>query len=313
MNFRAKIISLFLFLVLCPLPLLFSQDEEESTPQKNTKGAKGFHMGISIGSLWANKYTASFYDGWGYDENGKRNNDFISSFMYRRIVIDYGGGNGQPDQIAQALGVDPTANPKEWSFDQSDMPLNMKYTAAFMIGAQLNYGFTKKDAVLVNVNVCKLTLSGNFTIIVTNPLIGPQQPGYEDIKTFSITGGEQRLMLQLGYRRILGDTEESVVNFFIEGGATLNMTKYLRNQITINNFNIDLAYYYTQPNYPTYRARYLKGTGFGAFAGFGLTLTANPKWTLDLFYNPTYEKINLGEEPKLALQNAIGLRAFYNL
>ena len=166
---------------------------------------------------------------------------------------------------------------------------------------------------MFNINASKLKLSGNFTIVVTSSLIGPQQPGYENIKTFSITGGEQRLMFQLGYRRILGDTEESVMNFFIEGGATVNMTKFLRNQVAINNLQIDLSYYYTQPHYTTYHAKFLSGIGFGAFAGFGLDLRANPKWTLQLLYNPTYEKINIGEEPKLTLQHTIGLRAFYNL
>lgn len=303
--YRFFFVSLLVFFILntnC-----FSQDEEESASQKNNNG-KGFHAGLYIGSLFANKYTSTFYDGYGYDENGKRN-DFLNSFMNRRIHYDYGGGNGQPDQVAQALGI----NPGEWSFDQTDMPTNMKYNPAFMVGAQLFYGFTKKDALLLNVNASKLNLSGNFTIVVTNPLIGPQQPGYEDIKTFSITGGEQRLLFQLGYRRILGDTEESVINFFIEGGATVNMTKFLKNQITITNLQIYLSDYYTQPYYPTYRAQYLNSIGFGAFAGFGFNITANPKWTLQLLYNPAFEKINIGEEPKFTLQNAVGLRAFYNL
>jgi len=306
------LIVFFLFSTNC-----FSQDEEESASQKNNNG-KGFHAGLYIGSLFANQYTSKFYDGYGYDENGKRNDFwnadlYKSSFMYRRIVYDYGGGNGQPDQVAQALGVDPAANPKEWNFDQTDMPANMKYNPAFLIGLQMNFGITKKDALLLNVNASKLNLTGNFTIIVTNPLIGPQPPGNENIKTFSITGGEQRLMFQLGYRRILGNTEESLLNFFIEGGATVNMTKFLRNQITINNLQIDLGYYYTQPYFPTYHAKFLSGIGFGAFAGFGLDLRANPKWTLQLLYHPAYEKINIGEEPKLSLQHAIGLRAFYNL
>lgn len=306
--FSASLLIFFLFSTNC-----FPRDEEKSNSQKN-KNEKGFHAGLHLGAFFANQYTSKLYDGYGYDADGKKN-DFWnadvekSSFMYRKIIWEHGGGNGQPDLIAQALGV----NPGEWKFDESDMPQNMKYNPAFLIGLQMNFGFTKKDALLLNVNTSQLKLSGNFTIVVTNPLIGPQQPGYEDIRTFSITGGEQRLMFQLGYRRILGDMEESVLNFFIEGGATVNMTKFLRNQVKINNFQIDLSYYYTEPYYPTYRANYLHGVGVGGFAGFGLNLTANPKWTLQLLYNPTFEKINIGEDPKLTLQNAIGVRAFYNL
>ncbi|MEK6616697.1 MAG: hypothetical protein AABZ32_11425 [Bacteroidota bacterium] len=285
----------------------FSQTEDKSKIKKNKNG-KGFHAGFYLGSYFAHKYTAKFYDGYGYDADGKKN-DFLNSFMNKRINIDYGGGYGQPDRVALALGV----NPGEWIFDQTDMPANMKYNPAFLIGLQMNFGITKKDQLLLNVNASKLMLSGNFTIVVINPLIGPQQPGYQNIKTFSITGGEQRLMFQLGYRRILGDTKESVLNFFIEGGATGNMTKFLRNQVTINNLQIDLSYYYTQSYFPTYRAKYLHGVGIGAFAGFGCNITANPKWNLQLLYSSSFEKINIGEDPRHTLQNAIGVRAFYNL
>ena len=309
MKFRS-LISVSLFILLLCNSNCFSQEEEEKRPKK-PKSAKGFHVGLFVGYYYANKYTSNLYDGWGYDENGKRN-DFTNSFMYRRIVNDYGGGNsGTTDQIAVALGVDPTANPKQWSFDETDMPVKMKYSPALLFGLQMNYGITKKDALVFNLSAVKINLIGSFAMVITNPIIGPQPPGYQNLKYFSITGGEQRLMLQMGYRRILG--ENDFVNFFIEAGPALNYTKFIKNQITINNLPIDLSFYYTQPYYPTYRASYLRGTGFGAFAGFGINITASPKWTLQFLYNPSYEKINIGQEPKPALQNSFGLRAFYNL
>ena len=295
--------SFFLFSFFTTIS--FSQDIGE-TPAKKSKGAKGFHAGLFVGSYYANKYTSKLYDGWGYDVDGKRN-DFTNSFMNRRINYDFGGGYGQIDQVALALGV----NHGEWSFDETDMPTKMKYTSTFIYGVQMNYGFTKKDALVININAAKINAGGNFTITVLNPLIGPQQPGYKDLRTFSITGSEQRLIMQTGYRRILGENE--ILNFFVEAGPSFNFTKYIRNQITINNLPIDMAFYYTQQYYPTYRASYLRGTGWGAFGSIGLNLTANPKWTLQFLYNPSFEKINIGEEPKITLQNSFGLRAFYNL
>jgi hypothetical protein len=301
----ASLLTLFLlFNSFC-----FSQKEDTISSKKKTK----FQIGLYLGSCLANKYTAKLYDGYGYDAEGKKNvfknssNMDQSSFMFRKIVMEYGGGYGQTDQIAIALGV----NPGEWTFDESDMPLNMKYSPAFMVGTQMSFVATKKDALFINANVAKLSLNGNFTIVITTPSIGPQPPGYQNIKTFSITGSEQRMILQAGYRRIMGDDE--VLNFFIEGGPTLNMTKYIRNQISINNLQIDLASYYTQNYYATYRAKYIRGIGLGAFAGLGANITANPNWTLQILYSPSYEKINIGESPKLRLQHAIGLRAFYNL
>jgi hypothetical protein len=176
---------------------------------------------------------------------------------------------------------------------------------------QLAYSASAKDALFVNMNAVKISSTGNFTIVVTSPPIGPQQPGYQDIRTFGITGGEQRLMIQGGYRRILGDDE--VFNFFIEGGPTVNLTKYLRNSAAINTLNVDLSYFYSQAYFATYNARYLRGTGYGVFAGLGVNMAASENWTIQLLYSPSYEKINIGEAPKLKLQQSIGIRAFYNL
>ncbi len=287
------------------------QSSETASPKKLKKEKdqswKGFHAGLYLGGFFANNYTAALYNGYGYDQDGNPN-DFGNSFMYRRIMIDYGGNYGQTiDQVALALGV----NHGDWMFDQSDMPASVTYNTAFMIGAHLQYGITKKDGIILNVNTAQLNLTGNFTIVLTNPLIGPQQPGYQNIKTFAITGGEQRMMFQLGYRRVLGNDDK--FNFFIEGGPAFNLTKFMKNQITINNLQIDLTYYYNQTYYTTYHAKYLIGVGFGAFAGFGFNFKMNPKISLEVVYTPSYEKISIGYEPKYTLQNAIGAKIFYDL
>ena len=76
---------------------------------------------------------------------------------------------------------------------------------------------------------------------------------------------------------------------------------------------MDLASYYNQEYYPTYRAKYLRGNGFGAFAGLGLTINANQNWNVQLLYSPSYEKINIGVEPKFTLQHTMGMRVIYKL
>jgi hypothetical protein len=311
-----KIISVpFLALLILCNEYCFSQTDDEKPAKKKSK----FQTGLYLGSFFANKYTSSLYDGYGYDADGKKN-DFVnfnninngnydgSSFMYRKIIVEYGGNYGQTtDQVALALGVDPG----KWTFDQTDMPLKMKYTPTIMVGLQWCFTPTKKDAILLNVNATKLTISGDFTIVLTEPVIGNTTPGYENIKSFAITGTEERLIFQPGYRRILGD--DDVFNFFIEGGPSLNMTKYMGNSATINNLRIDLGSYYSQPTYPTYHPKYLQGIGLGVFAGLGLNIVANANWNVQLLYSPSYEKINIGEDPKLRLQHAIGLRTFYTL
>ena len=299
---------IFSSLILISAITCFSQETDDGGSNRSSKknSWKGFHAGLYLGSLFANNYTSSLYNGYGLDINGKQN-DFPNSFMYQRIVMDYGGGNGQTDQVAIALGVDQHM----WSFDQTDMPVKMRYNPAFMIGAQMQYGITKKDALILNVNAAKLLLTGNFTIVLTAPPIGPQQPDYQNIKLFTITGGEERLLFQIGYRKTLSTSH--LINFFIEAGPSLDLTKFLSNQVAINNLQIDLAAYYTNPYYPTYHPKFLVGAGLGAFAGFGFNLYVNPKLNMELVYTPSYEKINIGEDPKLTLQNSVGVRLFYTL
>ncbi len=304
-----KQIFIFTFILFSLYKISFSQDDSDA-PRKKSKGAKGLHVGLYASTFFSGNYASKLYDGWGYDANGNRNN-FQNSFMNRRINYDYGGGNGYTDYVAQTLGV----NHGEWSFDSTDMPAKMKYVPAFMYGMNLSFGFTKKDAIIFNLNVVKLTLNGNFTIVITNPQIGPTQPNYQNIQTFGITGGEQRLILQAGYRKILGN-ENGTVNLFFEMGPSMNYTKFTKNTATItgptSSLPIDLSYYYNQPYYSTYHASYLRGTGFGVFATFGMNLNTNSKWTIQFLYNPSLEKINIADAPKLAMQNSIGIRAIYN-
>ncbi|HEY4799986.1 MAG TPA: hypothetical protein VII99_12975, partial [Bacteroidia bacterium] len=138
----------------------FSQTEDADKPVTD-RNIKGFHAGIYVGSLIPNQSTSGLYDGYGFDSIGVKNN-FYRSFMYRSIVMTYGGGYGYgfPDQIAQALNV----NHGDWNFDQTDMPVKMKYSPAVSVGLHMLYCIDKKNAIILNTNTTKLTLTGNFTI-----------------------------------------------------------------------------------------------------------------------------------------------------
>ena len=303
LNKRLAIIGLCLVSVFP----VFSQDSTntDNDVKIKPKNLRGFHIGLQAGTLLANKYTSNLYDGYGLDVNGNKN-DFAHSFMYQKIVNDYGGGNGQIDRIAIALGV----NPGQWSFGQSDMPVNLRYNLAMLVGLNTRFCFDNKNALILNVNASKLTVTNEFTISsITATTSGFQ--GAANISTFSIIGGEQRLMSQFGFQRILGDND--VFNLFVEGGMDLILAQYLRNQITINNLNLDLSSYYAQPGYGTVRSKNLIGLGLGAFAGIGLNVSLSNKFTIQLVYNPSYDKINMGANPKYTLQQSMGFRAYYNV
>ncbi|MHB8402300.1 MAG: hypothetical protein ACYDCN_09825 [Bacteroidia bacterium] len=236
------------------------------------------------------------------------------------MLYAYGGyGGTQTDLVAQALKVDPGA----WSFNPTDMPTKLKYNVALQLGLNTRYCFDNKNSVILNLNASKLTVSGNF-IIETPTTVNSGSLQTTNFNQFSIVGGEERLTTQLGFQRILGDNP--LLNFFVEGGLDMTMAKYLKNQASINNLTLDLSspyftssslYYqplnpYNQSAYGTFRYHNLEGVGFGVFAGIGLNLTLSSKYIIQLLYNPSYDKINIGAAPKYTLQQSIGFRAYYN-
>jgi hypothetical protein len=305
-RFFQKIVLLLTLLFSANLSAQDTEYDESGKPIITTT-KKGFHVGLYTGVYFANQSTASAYDGYGFDIDGNKNN-YDNSFMYNKIVQEYGGyGNpGSPDEIAIALGVDYHT----WTFNENDMPTQMRYFPSFLLGLQSYYSADAKNKILFNVNATRLSINGNFTIMT------PQLPNSTQINkrvnTFAIRGREQRLTLELGYQHLFGKNEK--LNLLVEGGMNITITKFDKNEILINNLLIDLTASYYQPGaFNTYVTRKPIGTGFGAFAGIGANLNMSEKWIMQLLYNPTYEGINIVPDATLKMQHSIGLRAYYKL
>ena len=319
MSVRYNFLKPLIFLLQASLFVysLTASSQESTEMEADTTAVsykhKGFHAGLYVGAFWANKNTAYIYDGYGFDENGQLNT-FANSVLNYQILNVYGGGFGQNDLIAQLLNV----GHGDWFFTENDMPINLKYTTTYMVGLNTRYQINKKASIILNINASKLVVNGKFTISSVLPTTTGLQ-GQSKINQFTITGAEQRLMMQLGYQRIIGKNEK--FNFLAEGGLNIVMSKAQKNQAFFNNdlnngannFTIDLMTAYNQPPYNYYSAQYLIGAGIGAFAGLGLHLTINPKYTIQLLYTPSYDRVNLGYNPKFKLQHGFGLRVYYNL
>lgn len=299
-----KLVGLFYFL----FAVLPGSSQEESSSDETAAPApiqKGFQVGLYVGSLFANKSTASLHDGYGVDFDGNRNS-FENSYMYNKIVMQYGGGiAGQPDLIAQELNV----MHGDWHFEESDMPQYMRYQPSFLLGLQTRYSVDSKNIILLNLNVSRLTANGSFTI-TTIPQYIPGQNA-QTIREFRIKGLEQRLIFQLGYQHLFGKSDR--VNFLLEGGVNVTLTKLDKNLIQINSLTIDLTSYYFIQGYPAYSVVRRVGAGFGAFTGLGVNFNASEKAIIQLVYNPTYEGINVGSNTQLRWQHSVGLRAYYKL
>lgn len=310
-----KSIVFTLKVCLCILGFTLNAQEAPINPEDSLQQTyihKGFHAGLYIGAFWANRNTAYLYDGYGFDEFGQRNT-FGNSILYNQIVNIYGGGNGNTDQIAILLDV----NHSDWYFNEQDMPINLKYTTTFLIGLNTRYQIDKKNNITLNINSSKLVVNGKFTISSNKTING--SAGQLIQNQFTITGAEQRLMFQLGYQRIIGKHEK--LNFMVEGGMNFILSKAQKNQALLtsdlyngqNNIYIDLMSVYNQAPYNYYSAKYLIGAGIGAFGGVGLHLTINPKYTIQLLYNPSYDRIGLGYNPQFKMQHSVGLRVYYNM
>ncbi len=303
-----------------------AQDSTRDSDQDDVKPVrkihrKGFEFGLSMGTYFANNYTASLYNGMGFDANGNPNTTFLNSAMYEKIVNEWGGGPANeyggspgsggttyPDRLAPLLGVQTGT----WSFDSTDMPGKMHYNIAFEIGVQTRYFVNDKNAIILNVDAAQLTIGGAFTIGEYSTVTHSTTPDTLEMQTFAIAGQEERLIFQPGWQHIFGDDDQ--FNFFIEGGPIFTMAKFQMNDIIINGTVIDLRTYYSPiTNYVTQQARNLTGVGIGAFAGFGLNLQANSKYALQLVYNPSFEKIALGPNPPFTMQNSIQLRVCYKV
>jgi hypothetical protein len=299
-------------LSLCCLNSHAQTDDWNDGDSIPSKPQKGFHAGLFIGAFWANGQTAYLYDGYGFDQYGQRNS-FNNSILYNQIVNVYGNGNN--DLIAQLLNVSHT----DWQFTESNMPFNLRYTTTYLVGLNTRYQLDKKQNIMININGTKLSVNGKFSITSNKNNTGFQTPGATSNQNqFTIVGAEQRLMFQFGYQRILGKNEK--VNVLVEGGFNIIMSKAQKNQALLysdqyngaNNIAIDLMSIYNQPPYNYYSAKYLIGVGIGAFGGIGFNFNINPRYSVQLLYTPSYDRISLGYTPEFKMQHGCGLRIYYN-
>ncbi len=266
---------------------------------------KGFKFGILAGAYFANNNTARIYDGYGYSSDKVKNN-FETSSLNRKINFEYGGGNGQPDRIAKELAV----GTNEWiRITEKDMPINMHYTPAFLIGFLGRYNLNENSSVLFNFHTARISATGNFTI-ETIPSTNPSGVTWktENIRTFLITGTEQRFSIQTGLQRYLSRNE--IFNFFVEAGPVFNMVKAVNNKAIINSLQVDLTRQYNEYGNEIFRARNMTGVDFGFFAGIGINLNTGSDWGVQILYNPAYERIGIGENPGPFVQHSIGVRMY---
>lgn len=280
---------------------IVKEKTDSSTTPRNLK------FGLYVGALIANSSSAGAYNGYGFDNEGKRNS-FENSWMRQKINIEYGGQNNSSvrDLIAEQLNVDR----QQWSFTEADMPNNLRYNFGFTVGFNAKYSVDENNGIVMMVNLSRITSGGAFNITTNGNPINPIQNNIAN--TFTIVGVEQRMVINFGYQHIF--PSEGMVNVFVEGGLNITVARMDKNFIVINNLQIELT---NTPNdailFPNLAPIQKPiGVGFGAFGGIGLNISSNGRYDAQLVYNPSIERIALDEFAKYTPQHSIGVRFYYN-
>lgn len=311
-KFPHSVLSILMMLLMMPV-LSIAQEDPALINDEPRFAKKGFHAGLFIGAYFPNSNSAGLYDGYGFDADGNRNT-FDNSWMKEKIANQFGGGYGNIDQIAIALGVQPSpgGNGPTWYFTETDMPFDMRFKTAISVGFNGRYSTDGRNAVLMNVNAAIIKAVGNFTIVTEPPPNSTQIN--RSIQTFDISGSEQRLLMQLGYQHLFG--EGGGMYFLMEGGLHATLARFDKNEIRINDLIINLYEDYNPvlgSGQQVIVPRKSAGVGFGAFGGIGLHFETSGNWNIQFVYNPLLERVSIAYNPKYSLSHSAGLRAYYKL
>lgn len=257
------------------LTLADPEDEEEEV---ESEPWKGFSFGLNIGSYFASKATGNFYNGSCPVDVGANPNEVRCFTIEERLSLTF----EEVNYITSYFN----ASGFEVPFDS--YPLNMRYTPSFLVGMQIKYNFNKDAAIVFNVNSMKLKAVDQFTLrlIGTPAQINAQQ----DIRTFQITGTEQRFNFNLGYR--MGLEMNEMTNWYLQPGASMLGTKFETNEIFVADRVYDLFIGAANPQQVLpYQPR--TDIGFGYYLSTGFEFFIKDKYSFDISLGFSRDKVIL--------------------
>jgi hypothetical protein len=264
-----------------------AQDEEEY---------KGFSFGVRLGSYFASRNTADFYNGSGYYQSGVNYAGVRAYTIEERLNLT----------TQQTASINNYFGSSSFKIPYDSSPTGMRYNPAFSVGLDLRYRTDRFSSWILQFQTAKLVAAERFTVqfLGTPQLINAQS----DIRLFSITGSEQRFQLALGYRQ--GWEVNEMVDFFFQPGFTFSGVKVNNNQIHIAGQDLDLflgAYnpYQLQSYVPQTR------TGFGAGFGTGFEFELGGGHSFDLTFYTYREKMQLWEYEFVGWNKTLSATFYY--
>ncbi len=256
---------------------IYEYDEDD--PAEDT--LRGFSFGLNLGGYFASAETANFYNGTcpinGYiNEAAQMRCYTIVDRLDRSVFIQDGSY------------ITNFYNATDYVFPNDTYPTNMRYNPAMYVGLQLKYNFNRYAAVVMNVNALKLNATGQFTM----RFLGTPQPlnAQGDIRLFSITGSEQRMNLNLGFRQgwMMGDFS----NFYLQFGGSMLATKWSNNQVNVAERSFDLITSAPFAGQTAVAVQAQAGLGFGGFAATGVEFWLG-KYSFDIGFGLSRDKVKI--------------------
>lgn len=226
-------------------------------PDDDNDNENGLYIGADLGFYFANRYTASNYNG-----SGRNNLDSVINY-YQNYT-----------RIKEALLYD---------FSLAELPSKMHYSPAFALGVYFKYAI-KNSGIIMQFHFSKLKAKDVFTLKVDDPNNFSSDPVY---KQESIWGSEQRASIDIGYSYMFNP--ESKYRPFIQCGINLTNTKYIENKINIEGMEFSLTSLY----YLYYKLEQ-GGVGVGAFGGGGMNLIFSESISVMPTLNIYYSQVKMG-------------------
>jgi len=262
----------------------YSWDEDDEEYEEDT--IKGFSFGLNVGVYFANKKTAKFYNGAGSQ------NDFIDVNEVRGYSIQERLGatdniffDQTYNEVVQAVGNGATG----FTVPFDSYPQNMRYNPAFLVGLHIKYNFNRYSAIIFNLNTIKLKTNSQFSLqFFGGPIPLNQQ---NDVRLFTITGNEQRFNLNLGYRQgwMMGDKS----NIYLQAGGSMLGSQFEQNQLVLNESLTYDLFVGIQNQQINLAAQQRTDVGFGGFGAIGFEFWFNDKYTMDLSFGLSRDKVVL--------------------
>lgn len=228
-------------------------------------------LGLNFGMYWPAKYHAQFYNG--REENvNKISYVFNNKYWY--------------EDIKRELNSSDTVF-------VSELPSNMRYTAAFQIGIYLRKTFDNYLGFSMQFDYSKLTASDKFTVevdpdyILTDP----------DIRIYDIWGVEERVNIDLLVSKYFKLDNPMFIPFF-EGGLNISSTVVKENKIRMETLEYSLVDVYLSGGYVPGAAQneydiHQGGIGLGFSAAVGVKMMFNDQISIDPGFRVYFQKIKL--------------------